>query len=197
MASTTTTGIGSSSLRALRSRNTGPLTSKVTELYQRLWRDATRIFVLTTAGAMAVDTGMSVASLRPLAAELRIKNILVAQFSGFGPKYYGYNYEGKGGGHSTLNERHDGAKGNKSMRRGGQMGKKGKAYNITFGTKNRLVMTFEFQAVVFQHILWDIRGWNSLETGRLAMLQFLNDNYDKEPYKVTPLIVKWFVGESI
>ena len=162
MPSVTTKGMGSNSLRAIRSRNTGPLTQAVTDRYQRLWRDAARVFVLATAEAMAVDTGMSVASLRPLAAQLRIKNILVAQFSGFGPKFHGYNYEGKGGGSSTLNERHDGAKGHKSMRRGEQMGGEGKAYKISFGSKNRLVMTFEFQAVVFQHILWDIRGWNSI-----------------------------------
>jgi len=189
-------GLGATSLRAARSRNTGPLTNTVTKSFQRLWRDAARVFVLTTAEAMAVDTGMSVASLRPLAARLRIKNILVAQFSGFGPKLYGYNYEGKRSkGGNDLGASHEGATGNRSMRRGEQMGRK--AYRINFGSKNRLFMTFDFQAVVYQHILWDIRRWDSIGKGRDAMVDFLNQNISNSKYDVTPLIVSWFGGGAI
>jgi len=197
MPNVTLAGIGKLSAKAARSRNTGPLTTRVTEIYQQLWRDAARVFVLATAEAMAVDTGMSVASLRPLAAQFRIKNILVAQFSGFGPKFHGYNYEGKGGGNSTLNERHDGAKGHKSMRRGEQMGGEGKAYKISFGSKSRLLMTFTFRAVVYQHILWDIRKWNSLEAGKAAMQLYLDKNINKAEYNVVPLIARWFSGGNI
>lgn len=204
--SATLKGMGSSSLKAARSRNLGPLTNKVTEQFQRLWRDAARVFVITTAETMAANiktnlaeaTGMSVASLWPLGAELRVKNIIVGTFSGFGPKYHGYNYEGpnsKGG--ADLGASHEGAEGHKSMRRGEIMGRKGKAFDITYGSKNRLLMTFRFQAVVYQHILWDKRGWNSVKTGHEAMLRFLDNNYNKRPYEVSQLVIRWFTKGSV
>ena len=42
------------------------VTQVVYNMIKRLWRDSVRAFVLAVADNMMVDTGMSIASLRPL-----------------------------------------------------------------------------------------------------------------------------------
>lgn len=203
MGSVTFNNYGSTSIRAARARQVGTLTLAVTERYQRLWRDAARVFVITVAETIASEirttraTGMTVASLRPLGAELRVKNIIVAAFQGFGPKLYGYNYEGKDstGGGGDLGASHEGPKGNRSKARGEIMGRK--AYKINYGTRNRLLMTFDFQAVVYQHLYWLRNGWNDLEIGRIAMIKFLDEKFNDPEYDVAQLIARWFAGGSI
>ena len=201
MSSVTFTNMGSNSIKAARARSVGTLTLKVTQAYQRLWRDAARVFVLTAVDTIVSNirsteaTGMTVASFRSIAGELRIKNQIIAAFQGFGPKFYGYNYEGKNSkGGNDLGASHEGPRGNKSKARGELMGRK--AYRITFGSKNRLLMTFEFQPVVYQHLYWE-SSWGSMEAGRVAMIQFIEENATQAPYNVAPLAVRWFTGGQI
>jgi hypothetical protein len=134
----------------------------------RLWRDSVKEFIVATADAMAVDTGMSVASLEPLAAKVRLATLIREISRGKGPKRGHKNLTGN---FSSNNAQF------KSRNFGRQLGRE--AFDLSFGTPQSPVLTFNFKIVVFQHFLQE-NGlgngdvWASLAKGREAFLTFFN-----------------------
>ncbi len=128
----------------------------------RLWMDCVREFVLAAASRIVVDTGMSMASLAPLAGEVRRKTIILAAAQGNGP---GREHKGITDGRFTDNNGMV-----RSISSGELLGRQ--AYDIRLGSRDKWELFFEFHIVVWQHYLHEsgenfIRssGWESLQAG--------------------------------
>lgn len=175
---------GSASAWARRSRSWGPLSQRLTQRLNRFWRHAIRVFIKAAVDALKsnIDTGMTVASFRPAAAEVRIRN-WVLEFGGFGPK--------KGYGPAP------GPYGIKSMAHGELLGRK--AYSVRWSSQQRLQLDFTFNIVVYQHLLHEGNAnykhsldWHSLDKGRDAMINWINQNINSPRYNLMELIKRYF-----
>jgi hypothetical protein len=157
----------------------------------KLWRECVRVFVFEASNRIAIDTGMSAASLFPLAAKVQIKNILRDAVVSGGLKP----------GHKNLIGRWD--KNNakyKSMALGQRLGQK--AFVLDFGTVSAPEFKFSFHIVVFQHWLHEDFGnysnsecWNSLLYGKVAFLDYWKNHF-KEFVKAGPLC-NWLIRGRI
>lgn len=132
------------------------------------WKAAAREFFLTVAHELAkqgvIDTGMSAASMEPLATKVRAASLIRGIISG-----------ARGGqpkkGYTTI----DGVyvpDSYKSMIQGVREARSrgGQTQSITFGTPMSPVLKFTFEIVVFQWSFWEKKRWHSLEKGEAAFL---------------------------
>jgi hypothetical protein len=137
----------------------------------KLWKECVKSFVIETSRYMAIDTGMSMASLLPLAAKVRLASTIRATISGAsaGPRtgYTDMNFT------YHRNQR-------KSIAHGRRLGDK--AYQLRFGSPSNPALVFEFDIVVLQHHLHESlanyrrsKDWQSLERGREAFLATWNE----------------------
>jgi len=179
---------GSFSAWARRSRSWGPLSQRLTQRLNRFWRHAIRVFIKTAVDALKEDrdTGMTVASFRPAAAEVRLRN-WVLEFGGFGPK--------KGYGPSK-------PYGIKSMAHGELLGRK--AYSVRWSSPQRLQLDFTFNISVYQHLLHESRAnysrsldWHSLDKGRDAMINWINQNINSPEYNLMELIKRYLSYDAV
>lgn len=139
----------------------------------RIWKQSIGEFVRAAAREIAVDTGMSMASLEPLAANVRLASALAASAAGMGaaPRKGAFDISGKwqpGVWRSRASGRREG----------------NKAYEIDFGTRQNLAFRFKFKIVVWQYKVHELGmfnndPWNSLGKGREAFLQHFNAEYPK------------------
>lgn len=134
---------------------------------KRLWRDSVKAFIFETVDAMSIDTGMSVASLQPLAAKVRLRTIILETLRGKGPKFKKGFTDLSGAYHANQN---------KSRAHGERLGRQ--AYKLEFGTPNNPDLRFEFDIVVFQHQFHD-PTWQSLQKGQQAFIDFFEANFDR------------------
>ena len=144
----------------------------------RLWKAGVREFISEAIDRIHVDTGMSMASLSPLAAKVSFKSVLEATLAGKGPK------KPRNKGHYTID-------GNwipnvpRSKALGESLGQS--AYKLSFGTPKNAMLKFDFNIVVFQYELHEMgyqkygdkTPWDSLNAGKAAMLAFLENHYDE------------------
>jgi hypothetical protein len=138
-----------------------------------LWKDSLLAFLEATAHNIVVDTGMSIASLYPLAAKVKFKTTLNA----ISPS-------------KRIRKGHTKAYGDfannnapfRSKALGERLGKD--AYVFEFGTVDHPFLVFQFKIVVLQHFLNE-QGlgnvpsppvWQSLEAGREAFLDHWNSH---------------------
>ena len=157
---------------------------------EKLWKRAIVDFVEATINKMSVDTGMSVATLLPLAKQVRAGGIVRAKMAGGKHK----------GGFKNLNRRFKSNNARfKSREFGRTLGEK--AYKIEFGDMGNIKFEFNFDIVAFQHYLRENNlsgyantpAWNSLEAGKIAFLKRISTWKE-----LVPSISKWFVtGEVI
>ena len=141
----------------------------------RLWKDCIKEFIYIVSENIAVDTGMSMASLYPLATKVRLGTLIESLSHGFGPKIGHKNLTGK---FASNNARY------KSRELGKRLGNQ--AYKLSFGVPKNPELVFEFEIVVFQYFLHE-NGlglnsnniWNTLEKGKLAFVKYWEDNADK------------------
>lgn len=175
---------GSASAWARRSRSWGPLSQRLTQRLNMFWRHAIRVFIKAAVEALKsnIDTGMTVASFRPAAAEVKFRN-WVLEFGGFGPK--------KGYGPAP------GPYGIKSMAHGELLGRK--AYSVRWSSQQRLQLDFTFNIVVYQHLLHEGNAnwkhsldWHSLDKGRDAMINWISQNINSPGYNLMELIKRYF-----
>lgn len=139
---------------------------------EALWDGAIRAFLRAVAleGVVKVDSGMSRASLLPLARVVKMftevrSSISTERNPRPSPRPY-YNASG----------RRDGLK---SIAHGEELGKK--AYKVLYGTPKNPKFVFDFEIVVFQYFLHENgvrnqQAWKSLEVGRIAFLSYLEEN---------------------
>ena len=150
----------------------------------RLWRDATKVFVNTLIESMydnyaKVDTGMSKASVLPLAAQVRRKSALAATIQGKGPKRFGGQNIGALYKPPGLE---------RSIARGEELGRK--AFILSFGDLNNPTFVLDFQIVVLQHQIHEAH-WDSLNKALEAMKRWIADNKFKSQYVDTNILATW------
>lgn len=154
----------------------------------RLFDGAVRAFLTEIAldNTIRVETGMSKASLLPLAAEVRMKSIIKATISPTVTKKKGL-VDLDGTYHPD---------GIKSAAVGEQLGKK--AYVLNYGSPGRPVFRFMFSIQVYQYALYEygyknVQAYNTIERGKKAFLSYLRDNLNEafpklaEFISITPL----------
>jgi len=133
------------------------------ERLKRLWRDSVKAFVMATMENMHIDTGMSVASLQPLAANVRLQTIIMETLRGRGPRR----------GYVDINGTYHRDQ-FKSRAHGIRLGQS--AYKLEFGTPQSPNLLFIFNIVVFQHQYHE-PTWQSLEAGKQAFINHFEANF--------------------
>jgi hypothetical protein len=147
--------------------NIPAVTTRVFAGLKRVWRESVGAFIEAAALAMSVDSGMSVASLEPLGAKVRLATLIREISRGKGPKR----------GHTTASGRFADNNGPfKSRALGRRLGEK--AFTLEFGSRTNPQFTFSFTIVVLQHFLHENglgKGstmiWDSMKKGELAFIE--------------------------
>lgn len=139
----------------------------------RLWQDAIQEFIKTVLNNIGVESGMSGATLKPLAKDVRLKTYVEQSLRGRGAKFSKSRYS------ST---RFPGDSDTKSKSHGERLG--ASAYEINYGTPKVPRLTFTFQIKVLQFYLNELgignnntAAWNSLPKGEQAAIDFINNNF--------------------
>lgn len=137
-----------------------------------LWNGAVRAFIESAIIHMGMDTGMSKASLRPLAAQVQGAFIVEQSLIGH-------------------NKAHDG----KSIAAGMRQGQE--SYELELGTPQDPNFHFMFRITVLQYKIHEVgdpnaspdkTNWRTLNHGRRAMEDYLRENIDKVQVFVRPHI---------
>lgn len=140
-----------------------------------LWDESARAFLraIVLSDVIRVDTGMSKASLLPLARYLRMYT------------------EVKG----TIHPKNDEQKGsftidgvwqpavNRSAAAGEASSRLRAGYNILYGSSKRMVFVFEFEVRVWQYLIHEQglgkgAAWDTIQTGRDAFNDYLFNNFN-------------------
>lgn len=139
------------------------------ERMKKLFRDATKDFLIEVINNVEVDTGMSAASLTPLAANVGLKTALLKSIAGKGPKR---GHSGLVGKWASNNAQW------KSKALGERLGEK--AYEFDYGSAKAPIMRLVFEIVVFQYWLHELGipaktsgPWDSLEKGEQAFQAYV------------------------
>ncbi len=165
--------------------NTARLKKQIHAQASRFWRDAINVFLDAMADRIAVDTGMSMASLGPLAKEVRRKTAFLQAIRGMGPKFRSKNYSGYKNDTGLV----------KSKAAGTRLGEA--AYTLSFGSPTTPVFKLSFEIAVFQFYLWEFglakgnegKSWGALDAGRTAFLDFVQTKY--ATYFSADIISRW------
>ena len=163
-------GISADSYLQSMKRAKGLVTVEVHNSLKRLWIGAAKEFVRAMAreGMIKVDTGMSKASLIPLGRVLKITGEI-----SISPKRTRKGYTDINGNWVPS--------GTKSVATGIDAGES--AFTIEHGSPGNPLFIFEYNLSVFQHDYWD-PYWGSLEAGKAAFIQHLEDHYVEELERV-------------
>lgn len=154
---------------------------------KRLWRDSAKEFVKAVLAILShhVDTGMSMASLVPLATDVKFKTLI--QELMFGSHTGGVYYDFGGVKTNLL----------KSPELGEQKGKS--AYELSFGTPAFPEMVFNFRIVVYHYYLHELGiatsstgAWATLSHGKAAFLEYFQTNLKQyvQPKKITQILLR-------
>jgi hypothetical protein len=170
-------------------RNPGPLTQALHKRYIALWNRAIRVFLreIIEQDLIQVDTGMSKASLIPLARAVRMVAELQAGISPVRGPRKGYT--------DITGVYHP--KQFKSVPHGIKLGQR--AYKVSYGTPRRPVFRFHFEILVYQYLLHELGvvigtgPWNTLPIGSEAMMDYVQQN----AMDVMPDIPKYLVDGVI
>ena len=135
----------------------------------KLWRECIRAFVREATKYIIIDTGMSYASMLPLASQVRIRDEIELGMVGVGKPKPGFR--NLTGGFASNNARF------KSKSFGEELGTE--AFTIKFGTPRRPELTFTFHLVVFQYYLHDQQrgsgyvssNWRTIPKAQAAFLE--------------------------
>lgn len=180
-------------------RSPGPVFKYVHTGLVRLWKEAVGEFIKEAVETMAkdVDSGMSVASFGPLAAQIRLKQALIASIHGKGPRYRQGQIK-----HPDFN--YSVGKGSSSKAAGQRLG--GRAYALSFGSPQNMNFFFRFKIVVYQHYIHEIssntdaefsHSWGSLQAGRTAFLNHFNDSANQRRLIRGEEILQWLLTNKI
>ena len=149
------------------------------EVFNDVVEESIGAFIAEVARHIRIDTGMSIASLYPLAVEVNFDNILAAQLRGKGPtrvQYYKPKDPRFSEGYGRI----------KWWKLGEELGGSPRAYSLEFGMPSKPVAHFHFKIVVLQYYLHEsglainsTTPWDSLTKGREALVNYWNQNADK------------------
>lgn len=152
--------------RHAQQRDSAVLKKHVHNQLIKLWKRCVREFVIEASIHVAIDSGMSMASMMPLAAKVRLATFLRSKITG--------SSRGTRSGYTDMNFSYSGSQ-QKSIAHGQRLG--ARAYDLTFGSTLNPRMTFEFNIVVLQHFLHESssnykrsHNWQSLNNAKKAFL---------------------------
>jgi len=175
-----------------RPRSTTSYLKKFRKQINKLWDDAIGAFVIGMVNNMSVDTGMSVATLSPLARKMNVQKFISMKLA---------MSKGAKKGHRKLYGKWaDNNASYKSVGLGERLGEY--AYTVTYGDANHIVLGFEFDIKSFQHFMResDLSGfastapWNSIEAGMEAMKEYIQNHIQD----YIPSVARWlFEGEAL
>ncbi len=133
----------------------------------KLWKRCVGEFVKEVSKHVAIDTGMSMASLMPLAAKVRLASFLRSKISGMS--------KGHKKGYTDKNFQYHPDR-NRSKTLGERLGSD--AYNLSFGSPLSPDLTFSFDIVVLQYWLHESKSnysgsghWQSIKKGERVFLR--------------------------
>lgn len=144
----------------------------------RLWKDATKAFIVEAIDLVHIDTGMSRSSYLPLGRLVR----MVTAIKAFSPKRASRT------GYTDMAGNYD-PKGQRSAAMGEKLGER--AFRLNFGSPARPVFAFEFNIKVYQYALHE-SDWQSLERGQEAFLAYLQNN----AINYVPRLAEWILPET-
>jgi len=156
----------------------------------RLWKESVRAFVREAVKHIHIDTGMSYASLLPLAAQVRLREEIAVGLTFAGAAKRGF--KNLSGVFADNNARF------KSKTFGEQLGRT--AFNLKFGTPQAPDLLFQFKIVVFQYFLHDethysySQNWRSISQARIAFLETFNTGLESNKYLKGRFIVALLMG---
>jgi hypothetical protein len=151
----------------------------------KLYEDAAAEFVWRTVQHIGVDTGMSAASLEPLAQS--VGTSILDDISPF----IKHDQRNWGTAMSGLSQ-----KGRiRSIDAGFRSGLS--AYRFSFGSVKNPYFIFEFKINVWQYAFWEEKGrWNSLEVGLNWFVDFVESNYEAYvPFDLTDAVNPYVKGK--
>ena len=157
-------------------RRTDKFLKKYHQAMIRLYKDAAEEFVWRTVQQISIDTGMSAASLEPLAQE--VGTSIIGDISPFikhaqrpwGTAMSGLSQKGR----------------IRSVDTGFKAGLK--AYRFSFGSVKNPYFIFEFKINVWQYSFWE-NHWGSLTVGLNYFVDFVESNFeDYVPFDLTDAI---------
>lgn len=151
---------------------------KLHENMTRLWKDATKAFIVETIALVHVDTGMSRSSLLPLGRLVR----MVTAIKAFSPKHKSRT------GYTDMQGNYD-PDINRTAALGEKLGER--AFRLNFGSPARPVFHFEFNIKVYQYALHEDE-WESIERGQEAFLAYLQNN----AINYVPRLAEWIKPET-
>ena len=158
-------------------RNKRHTVQRITKLEHKklshLWDESARAFLraIVLSDIIRVDTGMSKASLLPLARYLRMYTEVRSTISPKGDKKGAFDVDGAWHPEATRGTALGEAS---STRRAG--------YNVLYGSPKRMVFVFDFEIRVWQYLIYEQglgkgKAWATIDTGRAAFQEYLENNF--------------------
>ena len=164
-----------SALRGLRGKGRAEkITQAEHKRLSHVWDECARAYLraIVLSDVIKVDTGMSKASLLPLARLLRMYTEVKSSISSQGSKKGSFDING------TWHKA-----GLRSMAEGEASNQLRAGHNLLHGSSKRMVFVFEFEITVWQYLLRDQnnigedRAWRTIEIGRAAFQEHFDTHF--------------------
>lgn len=148
-------------VRIARGLRASELTKTMHENLKTVWRISARAFFREVSQHVVIDTGMSMASMMPLASKVQMASEIERKLIGITEPKKGWvdisgNYHSEG-----LRSRSRGM-----LEAQSRLGDK---HYIEFGSPSTPKLTFRFEIVIYQWKYWE-NAWNAIAQGRDAFL---------------------------
>lgn len=162
-------------LRGLRGKGKAEKITKAEhKRLAHIWDECARAYLraIVLSDVIKVDTGMSKASLLPLARLLRMYTEVKSEISSKGSKKGVFDIHGSWS-----------ASGTRSMAAGEASNQLRAGHNVLHGSSKRMVFVFEFEITVWQYLLRDQnnigedRAWRTIEIGRAAFQEHFDTHF--------------------
>jgi len=182
-----------------------------TELYRKtlkpIWRKCVTAYIEELVKNIHVDTGMSLASIQPLAKFVGQKTALIASLRGLGPRIKPGHRHAYGRFANNTGKYKSRAFGERL----GNQAVRNKRYVVGFGTRKRPIFRFKFEIAVLQYFLNESRfiiptekggktrmtsGWNTLGKAYLRFMVVWEQETSKSK-KLKESFIGWLVTGKI
>lgn len=164
-----------SALKGLRGRGAAEKITKAEHTrLSHVWDDCARAYLraIALSDIIKVDTGMSKASLLPIARLLKMYTEVKGSISGAKKKKGVFDIDG--GWHKD---------GERSVAAGEASNRLKAGHNLLHGSPKRMVFVFDFEITVWQYLLRDQnsigkdKAWQTIEVGRAAFQEHFDAHF--------------------
>lgn len=164
-----------SALKGLRGKGRAEKITKAEhKRLSHVWDECARAYLraIVLSDVIRVDTGMSAASLLPLARLLRMYTEVKGNIGSGSPKKGSFDIFGNWDKNGT-----------RSVSEGEASNQLRAGHNLLHGSNKRMVFVFEFEITVWQYLLRDQnnigedRAWRTIEIGRAAFQEHFDTHF--------------------